>query len=298
MNSYEDKTAGRKPQWISSAHHNPTAKGKGTFQFADRRQAASIQRKTQSVIQNSPIVKKTGVIQHKVNKSTPVVQRSMPHNGVIQLMDKKKLEAMFQDIKNNNKKGFKQKFRGIAPGMDEEISCEVTFNKARALLKTKGRVAVKIFLTKSHKLRLPTKMTAHYVKGRDGKIHRMVHPTKHNTLMYGAEYNKKGNPRWTGHTSWDRARAKHVKGGNDEQEMQDRAIEYTLGSGAQPPFAKNSLKKYPKYSRRARKAHKMRERLKRYHSAYNSKSRQKYNKKWYPDPDKRGVSPVRELPSD
>lgn len=222
------------------------------------------------------------------------VQLMAASNAVVQMVSDEQLDAMVNDIKNNNKEGFKAKFRAAAPGMDEEISCQVTFDHARKLLPDTN--AIKTFLTRSDSIRLPTGVTAHYVNLPNGVESRLVHPTAHSEMMYGALYNNNGNPRWVNHTSFDRERAEYVKNGTSIDEMADRAIEFTLGSGAQPPFAKNSMTALLPDEDQAHNAHILREKHKARHSRFDPTKTQPYDAPWYPDKSKRGVSPVRVFP--
>lgn len=251
--------------------------GKNGFHFTDNRPQAAIQRKMYPTQTVSPI------------------QLMAIGNGIIQMATDEELDAMADDIINNRKEDFKRRFRAAAPGMDEEISCQVTFEHGRSIL-SQGKPAIKTFLSQSDKLRLPTSMTAHHVTMTDGTESRMVHPTSKDTMLYGADVNAKGNPRWTGHTTFDRGRAAYVRGGTDVDEFKERAVEYTLGSGAQPPFAKNSVSPKPLTDTDARAAHLERERIKSLHPDYDASKKQDYDAAWYPDSSKRGVSPVRELP--
>lgn len=222
------------------------------------------------------------------------VQLMAASNAVVQMVSDEQLDAMVNDIKNNNKEGFKAKFRAAAPGMDEEISCQVTFDHARKLLPDTS--AIKTFLTQSDSIRLPTGITAHHVTMQDGSESRLVHPTAEDQMLYGAPLNANNNPRWIGHTTFDRGRAGYVKEASTEAEMSDRAIEFTLGAGAQPPFAQNSISKFDGTNTDARKAHILRESIKSKHSTFDPTKTQPYDAAWYPDKSKRGVSPVRDLP--
>lgn len=283
--------------WVSNAHSPNSNHSRPTFQFADRRATSSAHRNTQHIIQQSSKVNQLRAFQAKANKNQPVIQRSASGNQVIQLMGSDDLETLFKHVKKGNKEGFKQKFRSIDPGMDEQISCQVTFEHARQMLQQgKSEQDVKDFLEQSDKVRLPTEVTAHDVEMKDGSDSKMIHPTSENLLLYNTDYTAKGNPRWTKHTSFDRARSKHVRGGTDTQDMIDRAIEFTLANGSQPPFAKNSHTKLSSKFRRYRKLHRQRERLKMLHSSYDPKAKQKYNRRWEPNKFKRGVSPTRNLP--
>ncbi|NHN24915.1 DUF4157 domain-containing protein [Flavobacterium jejuense] len=217
----------------------------------------------------------------KVSLSNSVIQR--------QKLNKKTENSLVDAVKKNDKKKFKNIFRRAASGMDEMISCDVTFSQARSRLSNES--VMREFLRVSHATRHPTHEMGHNVSGTGKKHYEFVHPTSPDKVVYTTKKTKKGNPRWIGHTGWDRARAKHVKEGKTIKEMQDRAIEFTLNSGAQPPFAKNSNVKR-KYSE-AFSGHKKREKLKTQHSKYNPKKKQKINAKWEPNRSKRGVSPTR-----
>ncbi|WP_445711583.1 eCIS core domain-containing protein [Flavobacterium sp.] len=217
--------------------------------------------------------------------------KSAISNSVIQRQPlKKKTEDNLVDaVKNNDKQKFKQIFRAAASGMDEMISCDVTFSQARSRLANETKM--REFLRASHETRHPTHEMGHNVSGTGKKQYEFAHPTSPDKVVYTTKKTKKGNPRWIGHTGWDRARAKHVKEGKTIKEMQDRAIEFTLNSGAQPPFAKNSNIK--RTYAEALLGHNDREKLKSKHSKYDPKKKQKINAQWEPNRAKRGVSPTR-----
>lgn len=195
---------------------------------------------------------------------------------------------------NNDKRGFKRKFRGMAPGMDEEISCQVTFSRARQMyLGGRSLSSIRHLLRTSHRTRLPTSMTAHYVRMPDGRVRRMIHPTSTASLLYGAPFNARGNPRWVGHTSFDRARAAYVSLAVRRRAMRDRAIEYSLNYGSQPPFARNAVAPPAPTDPAAIEAHNDRERLKSRHSRFDPSQSQPHDADWEPGRRSRGVSPSR-----
>ncbi len=125
-----------------------------------------------------------------------------------------------------------------------------------------------------------------------------IHPTSPDTLPYGAPMSDKGNPRWVGHTSFDRARAAHVAAGTDADEMSDRAIAFSTRRGAQPPFASNSVTPQSLSDPAARTAHEQREALKARHSTHDASASQPYDAPWYPGGDLGSTSPPRHLPDD
>lgn len=251
----------------------------------DNRPQTQLYKKQKSVLnaQEGPV---------QLQKKKPTLSNKKVSSIVVQrVLAKGTEDKLVAAVKSNNKAKFKQIFRAADSGMDEMISCDVTFSQCRSRLANEG--SMRQFLRTSHDTRHSTHGMGHIVKGAGGMEQEFAHPTAKSKAFYARRRTKKGNPRWIGHTGWDRARSKHVRAGKTIKGMRDRAIEFSYNSGAQPPFARNSVKKRIRKSPEAIARHNERERMKRKHSDYDPKSRQRYNAKWTPKRAKRGVSPDR-----
>lgn len=214
-------------------------------------------------------------------------------NGIVQRVLKKSTEdKLVEAVENSDKKKFKRLFRGADPGMDEMISCEVTYQQCRTLYKAGEDPKMRRLLRTSHATRHTTHGMGHIIK-RKGKVEEFAHPTAKAKAFYARKRTAKGNPRWIGHTSWDRERSRYVRKSRSRRGMRDRAIEFSYNSGAQPPYARNSFKKRYKLDKEGRARHNERERMKKRHSRYNAKRKQSYDAPWRPKRGKRGVSPDR-----
>ncbi len=271
-----------KAKYVSRNQENYASKG---LTLKDNRPQTQLYKKQQSALnaQREPVQlqkKEASLLNKKV--SNTVVQR---------VLAKGTEDKLVAAIKSNNKAKFKQIFRGADSGMDEMISCDVTFSQCRSRLSNEA--SMRQFLKTSHDTRHTTHGMGHIVKGAGGTEQEFAHPTAKSKAYYARRRTKKGNPRWIGHTGWDRARAKHVRTGKTIKGMRDRAIEFSYNSGAQPPFARNSVKKRIRKNREAIARHNERERMKRRHSDYDARRRQKYDAIWTPKRTKRGVSPDR-----
>lgn len=242
----------------------------------------------------------------KINRTFPILtkkvkcikdNRSSGINSTIwQFSLVSDLKELYRYVKYGRKKEFKNKFRAIAPAMDEHISCETTYRYARIMMINKAsKQEIIKFLHTSHRLRLPTMITAHYVKLINGQPHRMTHPTSLNTLMYGGELNGRGRLKYVNHTSFDKIRSNEVLKQKTITDMVNTAVTITLGLGVQPPFASNSLCKLDLNDPIARDAHNKRELLKFNNSDFNPAITQPFDSPWYPEL-KRSTSPLRLLP--
>ena len=205
------------------------------------------------------------------------------------VLDEGQIQQMISAIRAGNKKEFKRLFRAAAPRMDEEISCESTYQAAQGM----DDAQVRHLLITSDQTRMSTGATAHYVRMQDGSTSRMVHPTSDEALMVDAERTAKGRIRTEGHTSFDTRRRDYVSVGTTVDEMRDRGIEYTLNYGAQPFMASNSVNPLPVADPRVLEAHELRERRKSEHSEFDESRSQPIDAPWYPGARKRGVSPPR-----
>lgn len=229
-------------------------------------------------------------IQRMVTGSGAVVQRNM--------------DGLIEAVKNGDKARFKDVFRAMQPGQDEWISCETTYHEAVRIYNAEGEDAARTFLARSDSIRFPTPFMAHHVThpgaatAASSASSQFIHPTSPDTLPYGAPMSDKGNPRWVGHTSFDRARAAHVAAGTDADDMSDRAIAFSTRRGAQPPFASNSVTPQSLTDPAARAAHEHREYLKSQHSSHDPSASQPYDAPWLPDGDLGSTSPPRHLPDD
>ncbi|MFT5821882.1 MAG: hypothetical protein ACI8ZM_003138 [Crocinitomix sp.] len=241
--------------------------------------------KAKTLVDNRPIA--------QLQKKGLTLVKSNVQNTVVQRVLKKSIEnRLVESVEENDKKKFKRIFRAAAPGMDEMISCETTFQRCRVLYKSGKDSRMRRLIRISHGARHTTHGMGHIIK-RKGKIKEFAHPTAKNKAFYARKITVKGNPRWIGHTGWDRARSRYVGKGRTSRGMRDRAIEFSYNSGAQPPFAKNSLKKRYRLDKESRRRHNERERMKRKHSGYSAKRKQAYDARWNPKRRKRGVSPDR-----
>jgi hypothetical protein len=131
------------------------------------------------------------------------------------------------------------------------------------------------------------------VKDKKGKILEFAHPTSKRRNVYARHRTAKGNPSWRGHGTFDKNRSKYVRKSRSIRGKRDRAIEYSYNVGAQPPYASNSLVIPLKRSRKSKRMHNERERMKRKHRRYDPMLMQDYRAPWLPDKNKRGVSPDR-----
>lgn len=144
-------------------------------------------------------------------------------------------------------KKFNTSFHGHK-AQDEMMSTAVTLAHAHTLYK-KGRfAAAKDLVRLSDRARFPTSHMGHHVPGS-----RFQHPTSLKTETYGS--------RGLAHGSFDRDRAKLVLAERKPVRAIKTAIAYSMNNGAQPPYAKNSLKKFTtaKEIEDADKAHNLRE---------------------------------------
>lgn len=208
------------------------------------------------------------------------------------------LNRFNDSIGNKKKKKFKNQFRAADSGMDEMISCQATYDTALKMKKNNApQQDIDELLSTSHQTRFPTAFTGHNVKLDNGKNSKMQHPTSNDTATYSDEYTQKGNPKWSNHGKFDKKRIKYVKQGNNPQEMQAKAIEFSLNEAVQPPFCKNSNVSMDLSDDEAMEAFKKREDLKKLHPDYDPNQKQAYDSKWVPKDANRGVSPMRELPS-
>lgn len=149
-------------------------------------------------------------------------------------------------------KKFNRYFHGHK-AMDEMMSTATTLAHAHTLYKKGKFKAAKDLIRLSDRARFPTAYMGHYVPGS-----RFQHPTSANTQTYGR--------RGLAHGSFDRDRAKLVLGIKTPVKAFKTAIAYSMNNGAQPPYAKNSLKKFatPAEIKEADKVHNLREDFKDY----------------------------------
>ncbi len=244
----------------------------------------------------SAVMGSTGTPSHYESDQIPDAKFSSQAEG--EAMEKlvNKLSTL---INSNNKKGFKDAFRAAWPSMDELMSCQATYDKARQMISQgASQKDINGLLYTSHLTRMPTSHMGHNITTQSGATSFMQHPTSQDTATYAEQKTAKGNWRWTGHTSMDRSRRKHVQSGSTTSEMQDNAISFSLNQYIQPPFASNSRVPQDQDDSKAMAAHQQREYLKTLHSGFDASQTQPTTAPYVQRPITAPPSPPRQDDSD
>lgn len=295
MYAQVEKSKENKSRAIVNSITQKKSNVKQGFGFVDNRPEAIAQRKHQEMsvkysAQLHPILKKEN---KNLGLSTDLVQRH-----VIQFTMDELIDELIKFVKANDQKGFSTKLRAMWPGMDEMISCEVAFKLAREAYQKGDMVGVRDICFRAHETRLPTEWTGSREISSDGTVSTWAHPTATVGTMPNHPWSMPvGNSgihyRSTGHTTFNRGRAKSVlaeTGGPHEQ--QGRAISPTLRSVA-PPFAPG-VQVNPAISEAKKVAfNAQRDDIKKLHPDYDPSRVQARNAPWK---KKRRVSPDRTLP--
>lgn len=201
--------------------------------------------------------------------------------GIRNLGQSAKARKMFGSNGVVDAKKFNRFFHGHK-AMDEMMSTAVTLAHAHTLHKKGKYKAAKDLISLSDRARFPTSHMGHYVPGS-----RFQHPTSIKTQTYGS--------RGLAHGSFDRDRAKLVLAEKKPVKAIKTAIAYSMNNGAQPPYAKNSLKKFTTKAEieEADKVHNLREDFKDYVRGRRGKEGPA-DRKWTPGKYRgRSVSPPR-----
>ncbi|WP_163411022.1 hypothetical protein [Flavobacterium ajazii] len=211
-------------------------KGQQVLQRVSRLQALTSMRSGNSKDRAKAIrrIKRINLLGIRNSNQSRNARRMFGKNGVV---DAKKFNRYFHGHK----------------AMDEMMSTATTLAHAHTLYKKGKFKAAKDLIRLSDRARFPTSHMGHYVPGS-----RFQHPTSANTQTYGR--------RGLAHGSFDRERAKLVLGIKKPVKALKTAIAYSMNNGAQPPYAKNSLKKFttPAEIEEADKVHNLREDFKDY----------------------------------
>lgn len=222
-------------------------------------------------------------------KSGKGTDRAKALNGIrkIKLLGKrhpvnsKKAQQMFGKSGVVDPKKFNRFFHGHK-AMDEMMSTAVTLAHAHTLHQQGEFDAAEDVVSLSDYARFPTSHMGHHVPGSQ-----FQHPTSVNTQTYGS--------RGMAHGSFDRDRAQLVLAEKDPVNALKTGIAYSMNFGAQPPYAKNSLKKFKtaKEIQEADQAHNLREDYKDYVRGGRGKE-VAADKEWKPGKHTgRSVSPPR-----
>ena len=157
-----------------------SAKGSPIGMFVNKRADAVKQRNIQRLADNRTH-QPAATIQ---KKGTPILQFA----GF-------EVERLYKAVKSNDKKKFKSLFRAAWAGMDEQISCEETFQKAREYYLNGDHSKAKRLIKTSHKTRFPTSHTGHHIKLTNGQFSRLIHPTSPKLSPLWSTLYKKRKPK-------------------------------------------------------------------------------------------------------